>query len=899
MGPRTYLKILVFSLCGVISTTSAQGLRAADVLAETGRPIRDPAVRQQAVKKIAQSEVERRVAAEGRARRLGLPVRGSKPGGGAFELADFDGDTPLYLTTCNANAAISSGANLLQGAPYGADGSGGTVGVWDACSALITHQEFGGRVTTMDGAAVTYDHSTHVAGTVCAAGVDAAAKGMAPAVRVDSYDWNSDASEMAARGASYPGESGMINISSHSYGANSGWVYTGTPLYTWYGAGTTAAGVEDNFGQYNTYARDVDALASSLPYYLIFWAAGNDRGDNPADGNSVALSAAGTAVTYNSTLHPPGDRVYKGGYDTVGYSALGKNVLTVGAVTDAVSGGLRSVGSAAMTSFSSWGPTDDGRIKPDVVADGYSLKSSSYAGDASYSYMSGTSMATPNASGSSQLLVHWFGVLFTNQVMRASTLKALLVHTADDKGSAGPDYEYGWGLINVKAAGDLLYAYRTNAGTMRVTEDRVATNRTSVSISFAWDGVSPIRATLCWTDPAGPYTTSHDSRTPRLVNNLDLRVIGPDAAAHEPWVMPFVGDWSVASCAYAATAGSNFTDNVEQVLIASPGTAGTYTARVTFAGTLTNGSQPFSLILDGMAAAQKAPGPSLSSSTPVSGSGVLPFTITGSHIMLGATVSLRRLDRKVQGANVEVLGDTVEARFDTAGMPGGWWRMALTNPDGQEAVLWNAFAVPGPFWEEDFETNDITAKGWSFLSDIGTSQWALSMVKSVSPTRSVYTPGAATRSDTSVASPTLAIPSDASGLRLSFWHDFNLEVNNDGGVLEFSLDGGAWYDVTASGSGASFASNGYNATISSAGAVSTRNPLAGRNGWSGNSGGFVRVVIDLADTAKYAGHTLRLRWRLGTNSSTASAGWYVEDISLDGIGTPPPVPLQGTLIRTF
>ncbi|NLC81060.1 MAG: S8 family serine peptidase [Lentisphaerae bacterium] len=747
--------IVMMTMAARAFVVCAQG--TAGVMDDVSAVLRDPAMRQNRVDARAEVARVRRAAAWARSTQRGLPVKGEKPGGGAFELIDFDGERPLYRATCNANAAISSGANLLWAAPYGVTGNGGTVGVWDASSALTTHQEYGGRVTTKDGSGATSDHSSHVVGTVCAAGIDAAAKGMAPAVRVDSYDWDNDSGEMTARGAAVPGEAGMLNISSHSYGINAGWVYTQTPVYTWYGAGTTAAGYEDHFGQYNTYARDIDVLAYSLPYYLIFWAAGNDRSDNPATGNAVALSPGGASVSYDPALHPPGDRTYKGGYDTVSYEGLGKNVLTVGALTDAVSGGLRSPGSALMTSFSSWGPTDDGRIKPDVVANGYYLRSTSYAGDTSYSTMSGTSMATPSAAGSAHLLVHLFHTLFTNQVMRASTLKALLIHTADDKGNAGPDYEYGWGLIN--------------------------------------------------------------------------------------------------------------------------------------------GSQPFSLILSGVTPSQRAPAPVLTASSPSSGVGTLDFSLSGEHLMLGATVSLKRLADEVPGSQIEMLGDSAAARIDTTGMAGGWWRMAVANPDGQKAELWNAFAVPETLWQEPFETNDIAAKGWAFLSDIGISQWVLSAVKAVSPTQSLHSPGAETRSDTSAVSAAIAIPAAAANLSVSFWHDYVFQTGLDGGVLELSLDGGSWFDVTASGSGAAFAANGYTTTLSTTGSPTARNPLAGRSAWSGTSPGFVKVVVNLTDTAKYAGHSLRIRWRLGTDSSTASAGWYVDDVTLSGIGDPPPVPLQGTLLR--
>jgi len=108
------------------------------------------------------------MAAWASAAQRGLPVKGEKPGGGAFELIDFDGERPLYRATCNANAAISSGANLLWAAPYGVTGSGGTVGVWDASSARTTHQEYGGRVTTKDGSGATYDQPRRATRTTSA-----------------------------------------------------------------------------------------------------------------------------------------------------------------------------------------------------------------------------------------------------------------------------------------------------------------------------------------------------------------------------------------------------------------------------------------------------------------------------------------------------------------------------------------------------------------------------------------------------------------------------------------------------------------------------------------------------------------------------------------------------------
>lgn len=893
---RGWLTAALTALLGAVSAWGAQGLRVAEAVAAEGGPLREPKARARAVQEISEGQRERRLAAETRAKRLGWPLRGRRPGGGVFELVDFDGDVPLYRTTFNANAAISSGADLMRQAPYGVDGSGGTVGVWDASSARTTHREFGGRVVSMDGAAATAEHSSHVVGTVCAAGVDPAAAGMATAVRVESYDWNNDEAEMASRGASYPGEPGTLNLSNHSYGYEAGWVSTGlaSPAWLWYGAGTDAAGVEENFGQYNTYTRDTDALADSLPYYLMFWAAGNDRNNNPAAGQAVSFSASGFPVTaYDSALHPPGDGTYKGGYDTIGFTGLAKNVLTVGAVRDAVSNGVRSVENALITSFTSWGPADDGRIKPDVVANGNQLKSTSNTGDDVYSTLSGTSMASPSAAGTSLLLHRWFAALFTNQVMRASTMKALLIHTADDRGTPGPDYQYGWGLINATAAAELLADYRTHAGTRRVIEDLVATNRPAVTFAFTWDGATPLRATLCWSDPAGLPTALHDARAAALVNNLDLRVIGPSDEVYEPWVMPFVGDWSDASCAFAATTGSNVTDNVEQVRVAAPGAAGTYTVRVSYAGALTNGRQPFSLVLSGPVASQRAEPPAVTALTPATGISAVPLALAGDRLMLGARIALRRGNRpEREASNIEVLGDSAGARVQTMGLESGWWHLAVTNPDGQSDWLWNAFHVPVQVLAEDCETADVTARGWSFTALVGASLWAVTNAQSVSPTRSLFSPGAATRSDTCLVSPAAAVPAGVTNVTLSFRHAYDFTAN-DGGVLEVALDGGGWADVM---NVANVVEGAYTGQIDGVGQPATLNPLKGRQGWIDGSAGFRRVTVEF-DAAQSAGHSLRFRWRLGTDSALASAGWFLDDIALYDASVPPPAPFAGSVLQ--
>ncbi len=281
---------------------------AADLLS-SGVDLSDPAQRAAVVAKMRANEDGEKSAAVAKAAQLGLQVRIQRRDGSVMELMRFDGDRPVYAETRNANAAISSGANQLYAAPYSVTGSGFTAGIWDGGSVRATHQEFGGRVNLKE-TDTADDHATHVAGTIGAAGVVAKAKGMAPGVTIDSYEWNNDKSEMTSRGASYPGEPGTIYVSNHSYGYSSGWTYTGlsSPMWTWYGTGTTATGTETEFGVYDSYSRETDALAAALPYYLVMWAAGNDRSDDPETGDPVSLSTSTrTAVSYNPASHPKGD----------------------------------------------------------------------------------------------------------------------------------------------------------------------------------------------------------------------------------------------------------------------------------------------------------------------------------------------------------------------------------------------------------------------------------------------------------------------------------------------------------------------------------------------------------------------------------------------------------------
>jgi hypothetical protein len=512
-----------------------------------------PSERAELVEKLAKRAAEDKQNARAWAQARSKPIRFER-NGTLYELAAVRNGKPLYYKTLNYRAAISTAADQVRStSPYNLDGEGVTVGVWDGGEALTTHQEFGGRVTDKDNVD-SHFHATHVGGTIGASGVQSNAKGMAPAVSIDSHDWFSDLSEMSSAAASAPGQAANLYLSNHSYGWGRGW------------EGGTFYGYEE-FGQYNYYARQSDVIVANNQYYLPFFAAGNDRDDS-------------------------GDGVYKSGFDCIADYAIAKNVMTVGAVNDAVSGSSRSLSGATMSGFSSWGPADDGRIKPDIVANGVGLYSCDNDHNSDYLTISGTSMATPNACGSAALLVEYYKELFSGGAMRASTLKGLIIHTADDLGRPGPDYQYGWGLMNTKAAADHLKMVADGA-LVKLTEANVTASQKTDTYTFQWDGVSPIRVTLCWTDPAGSSTSVNDNRTSVLKNDLDLKLAGPGGTYH-PYKLSYANP-----SANATATGENNVDNVEQVYLAAP-IAGTYTITVDYDGSLYQGSaQWYSLLVSG------------------------------------------------------------------------------------------------------------------------------------------------------------------------------------------------------------------------------------------------------------------------------------------------------------
>nr|WP_294934671.1 fibronectin type III domain-containing protein [uncultured Flavobacterium sp.] len=483
-----------------------------------------------------------------------LPIRLILEDGGIAELQKIDNGTPIYYRTFNVAAAKSTRANHLHsGGSLGLDLNGQNMiaYVWDGGHARVTHQEYDGvggtnRVTVEDassegGTSLNF-HAAHVVGTIGASGFTANAKGMAPQSKVKSFMWNSDLSEATTAAAA-----GML-LSNHSYG------YRSDLVSDYY------------FGAYIQESKDWDALLYNAPYYLMVVAAGNDGATNY---NGSPL---------NSSLPQ---------YDKLTGHATSKNNLVVANANDAnidTNGNLVSV---SINSTSSQGPTDDLRIKPDITGNGTGVYSTYETSDSAYGSISGTSMASPNVTGTLLLLQQHHNNK-KGAYMRSATLKGLALHTADDAGTAGPDANFGWGLLNAKRAAQAI----TDSGDKSIINELTLTAGQTYTINVNSDGVNKLIASICWTDPAGTATTSLNSGTARLVNDLDIR-ISKSGTTYLPWRLTGVNTNEL---------GDNVKDPFERVEVS--GASGTYTITITHKGTTLSGnSQNYSLVVTGIATA--------------------------------------------------------------------------------------------------------------------------------------------------------------------------------------------------------------------------------------------------------------------------------------------------------
>ncbi len=447
-------------------------------------------------------------------------------------------ERPPVLTGVNDGIREAIGVNTVQAPPYGLDGFTANVLVYDV-GLIGSHPDFGSRVTAGEGGGVA-SHSTHVGGTVGGDGTNSGGtyKGMAPRVKLTSYLYEACSPNClynSPQDIEENYEEGMLtfraNLASNSLGSNI--ASNGYPC-SWE-------------GDYETTAQLLDAICQgSLGRpFLSVWAAGNERHNG----------RCGT------------------GYSTTGVPATAKNTIVVGATMS---------NDHSMSWFSSWGPVDDGRLRPDVCAPGCQSGGdggiTSTLPGGSYGAMCGTSMATPATAGVLALVLQQLhmspgGILGS----LPSTLKAVLINTAYDYGNPGPDFQFGYGEIRAPAAVDVI---RNKLALKESLIDQGGEQTYEFEVE---PGLLELRATVAWSDVPGQQLAQLE-----LVNDLDIYFESPSGATHRPWILDHTNPSALA------TRGIDHRNPVEQVLVSGP-EAGIWTLHV-IGYSVPQGPQLYSLV---------------------------------------------------------------------------------------------------------------------------------------------------------------------------------------------------------------------------------------------------------------------------------------------------------------
>ena len=464
---------------------------------------------------------------------------------------------PLYYRTFNVAAAKSTRTNFLHnngGLGLNIEGQGMTAHIWDGGIARATHQEYDGdggedRFSVGDGSSDQNFHAAHVTGTVIASGLESAAKGMAPKASAVGYDWSNDKSEATEAAAN-----GML-ISNHSYG-----IATrddeGVPSVPAY-----------YFGGYINESRSWDNILYNAPYYMMVVAAGNEGNDDTVNLDPLSGESSYDKLTGHSTS---------------------KNNLVIANGVDADINEDGTLSFVDINTSSSEGPTDDFRVKPDLMGNGTGLYSTYESTDSAYSSITGTSMASPNVAGSLLLLQQYYKETY-GSFMRASTLKGLALHTADDVAAEGPDAASGWGLMNAKKAAETV----TKKDFQSIISEIELINGSTYTVVVKSDGIAPLLASISWTDlPGAVNSGTVNDPTPVLVNDIDIRITkeaGDDSETFLPWRLTSVN---------TNEKGDNVVDPYERIEIENA--LDEYTITISHKGTLEGGSQKISLIATGV-----------------------------------------------------------------------------------------------------------------------------------------------------------------------------------------------------------------------------------------------------------------------------------------------------------
>ncbi len=594
-----------------------------------------------------------------------------------------------------ANAATLNGGGITT------PPTGTYIGQFEQFIPYLNHVEFSSpsRVTDADVLGSFDTHATSVAGVMIAEGLSSAAKGIAYNAQIIAHSWNDPYGTILSQAAA------ESRISNHSYGTVFGWdsAVRTIPVPNQpsiirtvnYFIGDIFASTAESpyYGLYNSQARQADETAYLQPYQLMTASAGNERGQNefagyksiyigenpyfvaqagqitlgiqedvlfngsnywyfsqgtlsvtsPGTGSEQIVFTPNLGQSATSLSGKPGADGGNLGFDTIPQGLqVAKNVLTVGSVTSA--GGLwfQAQSSTVVGKGTVFGPTDDGRVKPDVMANGVNVNSPKLAivggvpqNNQYETTGSGTSFSAASVTGGAALLSELQERALNygpKEPLRAATLKGVIIHTATDISTTGPDYRSGWGTAQIDKAAALIQAnYNSSARTY--IKEVVIPNSGEVAFTVRAAGSQQIKVTASWTDPVAqpdPITgllpdqqawteTSPGSGTyveptnSVLNNNIDVRVYPiTDNTTNPPTLGTAIMPWKLnpASPALAAIRGQNDVDNVEQVLTPTSPVAGTYyrviisqksgTSLIDVDGDGNKDAQPLSIIVTGV-----------------------------------------------------------------------------------------------------------------------------------------------------------------------------------------------------------------------------------------------------------------------------------------------------------
>ncbi|MEE2758767.1 MAG: S8 family serine peptidase [Candidatus Thermoplasmatota archaeon] len=429
----------------------------------------------------------------------------------------------------------------------GLNGSGHTVTVADS-GIDRDHGDFDGRIQHVEsviwGDSSTEDehsgHGTHVACTVLGNGSRGGYAGVAPQATLRFQAMEDDSS------GNFGGVS-MDTLIRKGYEGNS-YIHTNS----W--------GADGYYGEYTTSSEDTDSRTSQ---YDQFW----------SYNGMLVLVSAGNDGPDSDTITPP---------------ATAKNAVAVGNHHNRGGGAPSNLADS-----SSRGPTDDGRIKPDVTAPGSWVRScrSQDASDTGgstwtsqwYLEYSGTSMAAPNAAGASVLIREYLMEVAGRPSPQGALIKGMLILGAEDTGARDiPNMNEGWGRVNL--ANSLLPG--TDAGVWVDDRNTIRSGQTREYEFNLSRGNTPFKAVLTWSDYPGSTWSST-----QLQNNLNMVVTSPDGTEYKG------NDFANGRSTTGGDADN--VNNVEVVLI-DQADAGVWTIRITdVAHGGQRSDQPFALAVRG------------------------------------------------------------------------------------------------------------------------------------------------------------------------------------------------------------------------------------------------------------------------------------------------------------